>query len=164
MQMVGHAVSSGPSRLKAGKLQSISLHRQPCFADFPAHCIQLSSHFPAPRNSSDHQFHSPKQTHEYLLIPKNVSLALPKDQPLLFRTGAFHQNFKPDCTIWQHIHVCLCHFILICNLKTRPALLQLYLFHNWNNSQHMPFSWAKDLCFSKALAWTSTQIHLFIQK
>lgn len=35
MQMVGNAVSSGPSGLKAGKLQSASLHRQPCFADFP---------------------------------------------------------------------------------------------------------------------------------
>lgn len=86
----GWQCSSSRSRLKAGKLHSISPHRQPCFADFPTHCIQPSQHFLGPRNSSDHQFPSPKWTHEYLLIQNQVSPAPPKDWSLLFKTGAFH--------------------------------------------------------------------------
>lgn len=105
----------------------------PCFAEFPT----LSSHFPGARNwVTTNPIHQSKHTN---ICESQTKVLLPflRTNLCYLRTGAFHQNLKPDCTIWQHIQVCLCHFILICNLKTRSAWPQL--FHHWNNSQHMPF-------------------------
>lgn len=45
-QADGWQCSSGPSRLQAGKLQSISLHRQPCFANFPTALLPTPLTFP----------------------------------------------------------------------------------------------------------------------